>query len=52
MTDEEGELNYQCWICPFCYDDHRQDRPCKQEDLHEEITKLRTALEEAMKDIE
>lgn len=37
-------LETQCWICPWCYDDHRQDGLCKQEDLKEEIRKLREAL--------
>ena len=23
-----SELETQCWICPKCKDDHRQDGPC------------------------
>lgn len=24
----DGEINYQCWICPECSDDHLMDGPC------------------------
>lgn len=38
MLDEqsEGKLEAQCWICPICYDDHKQNDTrayCKVLDL-------------------
>lgn len=24
----DGEINYQCWVCPKCSDDHLMDGPC------------------------
>lgn len=39
-----GEINYQCWICPFCYDDHASDGPCGEDALKKQITKLRNHL--------
>ena len=50
--DLGGTFEAQCWICPFCYDDHKFDGPCKQEDLKEEITKLRRAVSAAYADVE
>lgn len=44
------EIEAQCWICPWCYDDHREDGPCKEADLKEEIQRLRDALYEATED--
>lgn len=25
----EGEINYQCWICPKCHDDHARTFDCE-----------------------
>lgn len=52
FEDVGGPLEAQCWICPWCYDDHRSDGPCKQEDLHREIKTLREALDAATADDE
>jgi hypothetical protein len=43
-------FSYQCWICPYCYDDHKRDGDCKQEDLKGEIDKLRDIIGEIPKD--
>lgn len=40
-ANEEGHLEQQCWICPWCYDDHSQEAECKSDDLKAEIKKLR-----------
>lgn len=28
MTQKSDSIQVQCWICPKCHDDHRQDGPC------------------------
>lgn len=28
MEEEFGPINYQCWICPECGDDHLKGRSC------------------------
>lgn len=38
MSDK---LETQCWICPYCFDDHSPGRDCKVSDLKEELDKLR-----------
>jgi predicted phage tail protein len=38
------DINYQCWICPFCHDDHNSDGPCGENALKAQITKLRNHL--------
>lgn len=31
----EPDLNYQCWICPKCFTDHRDDGPCPPPGLND-----------------
>lgn len=45
-----NEFQTQCWICPYCYDDHREDYEChaakQQKTLASENSLLRSALTE------
>ena len=35
------KMQAQCWICPYCFDDHRFVAECKELDLKDVITRLR-----------
>ena len=39
-----SEMETQCWICPYCFDDHGMNDGCKQSDLKDTINKLRAVL--------
>lgn len=44
MSDD---IEYQCWICPTCNDDHLQSKGCEKyvSELKQHIKKLERALE-------
>lgn len=33
-------MEAQCWICPYCHDDHSRNVHCKPKDLKDRIDKL------------
>lgn len=37
-------MEAQCWICPYCFDDHSQNIDCKTVDLEERISRLKSDL--------
>lgn len=43
-------MQAQCWICPYCFDDHAREGACKVEDLKQVIDRERNA-HEAMKEL-
>jgi hypothetical protein len=51
MSDFEPEINFQCYICPYCFDDHTSNI-CKTSDVKEHTEKLRAQLAEAREVIE
>lgn len=34
-------MQAQCWICPFCHDDHARNQECDINDLKKEIASLK-----------
>lgn len=48
----EDSISYQCWICPYCYDDHWSDGPCKEKDLKERIESLKKREAKLVKALE
>ncbi len=44
MSDD---ISYQCWICPYCHDDHSQSYECTAKQLtaeRDELKQLLTAI--------
>jgi len=39
----EPKIDYQCYICPWCYNDHNNDK-CKTKDVKERVEKLEAKL--------
>ena len=35
-------METQCWICPYCFEDHSQVRECEPRDLRNTIIDLRS----------
>jgi hypothetical protein len=40
-----GECSVQCWICPYCHDDHADPKVCNQDYLRERIQSLQSEME-------
>jgi hypothetical protein len=55
----EGDCSIQCWICPFCFDDHGYDKTdCKPVnliltigDLRAELQTLKSAIRPELQDV-
>lgn len=30
MSELDGDISYQCWICPHCFDDHWMHKICDE----------------------
>lgn len=45
---EPSKLEFQAWICPYCFDDHSRSSECKESDLKNQIDKLRIKLSISM----
>lgn len=41
----EPRIDIQCWICPYCFDDHSQNAKCTVPDLKWAVTKLNEEIE-------